>query len=164
MSSVDILGPVLGFLGGALAVGLGFLQWRRTERNRRTRELSQRSAAAIEELQSRLRQLQILSRGGAISAEALGEQTRHLNIFLIEKRSVLDAEIETAARDYLAALGDIHREIAEAGTATQDDWANTLARPQTETEALRQAVERMEAAETALTGRLHRAWENMPAA
>lgn len=26
MSTVDILGPVLGFLGDALAVGLGFLQ------------------------------------------------------------------------------------------------------------------------------------------
>ncbi|MFC7244146.1 hypothetical protein ACFQO7_16865 [Catellatospora aurea] len=160
---MDILGPVLGFLGGALAVGLGFLQWRRTERNRRTRELSQRSAGAIEELQTRLRQLQILSRGGAISAEALAEQARHLNIFLIEKRSVLDAEIETAARDYLAALSDIHREISDAGAAAEEDWANTMARPRSESEALRNAVERMEAAETALTGRLHRAWENMPA-
>src|SRR6266849_3489755 len=111
---MDWWGPMLGFVGALTASGFAFYQWRRTEQARSRTEYQADRAMTLKDLVDRLQALQVVTRQGAITRDALAEQARPLNVYLIERRHVLRQDEEESARKYLSALVELHQAILTA--------------------------------------------------
>jgi hypothetical protein len=158
------LGPVLGLLGVVVTTAAGYYQWRRTSRKRREASYHARRARVLEELLAKLDGLQIVSRRGTISQDALDAQARGLNEFLIAHGTVLDDAVRAHARQYLAALVELHTSARSDASFREEIWLSTNAAPTAQTpgpdwaRSAPASFQRMASAEHYLQEQIRRSW------
>ncbi len=119
---MDIAVALIGLAGTLLAAGLGYWQWRRS--NRSAAPLTQERGNAARELWERLQQAHLDLRAG--KSGATRESLRELNQFLIAKTPYLDRELAGAAGEYLTALITLNDLIAASeDEELKDRWEIT---------------------------------------
>jgi len=124
------LGPVLALVGTLVAAVLGYRQWRKQQDLARYGGFLSERQAAYKDLWQELEAVHLYVRGQVFNEEKFRKLVRAANTHIIRAGLHLDPGENKRAADYLTALGNLGRLLAQsaetgAKTEAREDLAMT---------------------------------------